>query len=63
MDQKCDKEFDGMEEAMDKDKDAQRLAHIAMTVASGTREHHLWLSTSFDEAEVVMNEGPGCFTS
>ena len=46
---------DGKE--IDKVKKAQRLAQIAMTAASGTREHLLRLSTSFDEAEVVMNEG------
>ena len=53
---KFDMEFEKMEEAMEKAKEGQRLAEIAMNAASGTREHHRRLATSFDEAEVAMSE-------
>ena len=44
---------------MDKAKEAQS-AEIAMQAASGTRVHYRRLSTSYDEAEVALNEGRGC---
>ena len=43
-----------------KAKEAQKLAEIAMQAAHDTREHCCLLETSFDKAEVALNEGLGC---
>ena len=60
VDKKCDTEFEEMEQAMEKAKEAEQFADITLQATSGTHVHHRRLATSFDEAEVALNEGLGC---
>ena len=57
VDKKFDTKFEEMEEAMEKVTGAQQFAEIALQAASDTRGHRRRLATSFDEAEVALNEG------
>ena len=53
------KRFDVEYEEMEESKEAQKLAAIAMSAASGTRCTYRRISTTFDEAEVALVEGLG----
>ena len=58
IDEKFDEEGE-MEDQMRKAMDAEKLADIAMSVASHTCTSYRRMATTFDEEEIELNEGLG----
>ena len=59
LDKMFDKEFEVMEESIQKGREGSEMAYFAMNAASGTREHRCQLAASFDEAEVTLTTAIG----
>ena len=59
LDKKFDVEFEEVSDSMEKALQVQKLADTAMSPASHTRCTYRRLATTFDEADIELNEGLG----